>query len=685
MAEATARSGADRPKPGRKRSLREQEAELNARASLLDTTTDIGFRESFGIIMRGWSYMRYFWGRYLVKFTLSLFALAIPVVILPWPVKIIVDHVVLSRPIEEASGYPFFMMPIVTALHGLTPIEILVWLTALAAVMVVLIGAYAPGGEHNDRTDPRMEDGHDVATAQDNWLHQGHSFASGLWGFFEFKIHTRLTQSLNHLLRAQLFEHIKSLPMTTLDDQRIGDSVYRVMYDAPSVTEVFYEVLNTPLLSITTFGFGALTLLSAYPDSTEIVWFAFALVPVYVLLTTPFARMLRRRAQASRSAGTIATSTIEEGMDNMLAVQSLGGDTKERMRFGDDSKDAFRRYRYERLIFLIINHTGGFGVILVYVAAIVYVTGKVIEGTMSPGDYGALLFYFGWMRGPATSISMVWLKLQNNVTGLRRVFALMDLPKEEDLGTRDLPPIRQGVTFNRAGLVYPDGRRALGDVTFEAHIGQIVALVGPTGAGKTSLAYLIPRYHVATEGEVLVDGQDVTDATAASLRSQITYVFQETQLFSDSIADNIRFGKPDASDAEVERVARIAGVHDFITSLPDGYATKLGTTSSKLSVGQKQRIAIARGLIRDSRILILDEPTSALDPETEEYLVQSLHEAARDRLVIIIAHRLSTIAHADKIVFLEDGHVREQGTHAELVARSDGYYRRFVDLQTSSA
>ena len=200
------------------------------------------------------------------------------------------------------------------------------------------------------------------------------------------------------------------------------------------------------------------------------------------------------------------------------------------------------------------------------------------------------------------------------------------------------------------------------------------------------MAYLIPRYHKATEGEVLIDGKDVDNLTLDSLRSQVTYVFQETQLFSESIRDNICYGKLDAPQSEVERVAKIAGIHDFIVSLPEGYETKLGaTTASRLSVGQKQRISIARGLIRDSRILILDEPTSALDPETEEHLVNSLHEAAKDRLVIIIAHRLSTIAQSDKIVFLENGSIQEQGSHEELLGRPGGHYRRFVELQTTGA
>ena len=307
----------------------------------------------------------------------------------------------------------------------------------------------------------------------------------------------------------------------------------------------------------------------------------------------------------------------------------------------------------------------------------------MIDGALTPGDYGAAFVFWGMMRGPAFSLGGLWIRLQGNVAGMRRVFALMDMPPEDDPGSARLPPIRHGMTMHGAGLVYPDGRRALADVTVSANVGEIVAFVGPTGAGKTSLAYLIPRFHTATEGEVRIDGVNVDDVTLESLRGQVTYVFQETQLLGISIADNIRYGQPDASLADVERVARIAGVHDFIASLPEGYDTKLGgAAASKLSVGQKQRISIARGLLRDAKILILDEPTSALDPETEQYLVQSLHEAAKDRLVIIIAHRLSTIAHAGKIVFLEDGRVMEQGSHDELMAKTDGHYRHFVELQT---
>ncbi len=328
------------------------------------------------------------------------------------------------------------------------------------------------------------------------------------------------------------------------------------------------------------------------------------------------------------------------------------------------------------------NAQGLAGVLILTIAFWVVVS-KVIDGDLTPGNYGSLMFYFGWMAGPAISFATLWIHLQRFAPGMRRVFALMDLPVEEDLGHLRIDTINEDIEIKGAGLVYPDGRRALKDVSFEAKIGQILAFVGPTGSGKTSLAYLLPRYHMATEGEVFIDGVDVRDIKIESLRSQITYVFQETQLFSLSIFDNICFGKPEASQAEVERVAKIAGIHDFIISLPEGYETKLGSSAvSKLSVGQKQRIAIARGLLRESKILILDEPTSALDPETEQYLVSALKEASKDRLVIIIAHRLSTIANADKIIFLEDGVILEQGSPGELMRTEDSHYRNYVRLQT---
>ena len=655
--------------------------DIEARASRIDTHTDIDYREAAQIIGRTAMYIRFFAWRYVAKFLLKLGSYAIPLALIPWPVKILTDHVILGTPMEQATGYPSYMMPLINALQGASTLEILLWLALIGITLVITIGSYTTGYE--DTTDASLAQGQDYATQVENQIHGGNSTAGGIYGYLEFKLSTRLVQALNHTLRAEIFSRIGSLSMTKLDDQRIGDSIYRVMYDAPQINEIFYEITHTPVMSILLYVQAMLTVLNAYPDTPEIFWLTAAIFPLWAVTSSLFSRMVRRRAQVARAAGALTTSTIEEGMDNVLAVQSLGGNKQEKARFDNDSSESFKRYRDITLVWIVILNLGGLLAHAVLVFFIVFIVTKVIDGQMSPGDLTALAVYLGYLRGPAMSLGILWLRLQDNVAGMRRVFAMLDIPAEDDMGSTKLPEVQRGVSMHGAGFVYPDGRRALQEIDLQANVGEIVAFVGPTGAGKTSLAYLIPRFNLATEGEVRVDDHNVNDLTLQSLRDQVTYVFQETQLFSDSILDNIRYGKPDASIAEVERVARTAGIHDFIISLPEGYNTKLGTSSpSKLSVGQKQRISIARGLLRDSRILILDEPTSALDPETEKYLVRALHEAAKDRLVIVIAHRLSTIAQADKIIFLEDGRILEQGSHSELMSKPNGQYRAFVELQT---
>ena len=644
----------------------------------------MGFVETLRILARSWSFVRFFKIRFAVKWVLTLISLMFPILVLPWTLQIMIDHVVLGNPIDSSTGYlgfPTYLHPILDLMQDMSAWEILSWLTGSSFLLVIFFGAYS--NEQRDTSEADMQQGNDTATQQDNWTHGGFSFSGGITGYYEYKMNSRLTQSINHLIRAKLFHRIQSLPITTLEDQRIGDAIYRVMYDSPSINQIFYEIINRPTLSTILFIAAMATMMSAFPHVPEVVWCAAAIFPIYILITGPFSSAMRRVQERSRYSGSVTTSTIEEGMDNILAVQSLGGDDKERERFGEDSKESFKRFRFTVLVEILLANAQGLGGVLILTIAFWVVVSRVIDGDLTPGNYGSLMFYFGWMAGPAISFATLWIHLQRFAPGMRRVFALMDLPVEEDLGHLRIDTISENIAIKGAGLVYPDGRRALKDVSFEAKIGQIVAFVGPTGSGKTSLAYLLPRYHMATEGEVFIDGVDVRDVKIESLRSQITYVFQETQLFSLSIFDNICFGKPEASQTEVERVAKIAGIHDFIISLPEGYETKLGSTAvSKLSVGQKQRIAIARGLLRDSKILILDEPTSALDPETEQYLVNALKEASKDRLVIIIAHRLSTIANADKIIFLEDGVILEQGSPGELMRNEDSHYRNYVRLLT---
>ncbi|MEE3326327.1 MAG: ATP-binding cassette domain-containing protein [Myxococcota bacterium] len=216
----------------------------------------------------------------------------------------------------------------------------------------------------------------------------------------------------------------------------------------------------------------------------------------------------------------------------------------------------------------------------------------------------------------------------------------------------------------------------------ELEMGKLTAIVGPAGAGKTTLAYLIPRFLKASRGEVLFDGHDISEYNLNSLRDQIAFVFQETMLFDASVAENLRLGRPEASLDDLHDATRTAGAIDFIQALPDGFETPLGRAGGKLSVGQKQRLSIARALVCQTPILILDEPTSALDPDTERNLVAALRQASQDRLVLVIAHRLSTIREADQILFLDEGQIQERGSHRELMTLENGRYREYVEMQT---
>lgn len=628
------------------RALREDEKALDERASLADLETDIDYRRTFRIIGRSVLFVRYVWLRYVVSFTSHWLRENLAIVLAPWVGKILIDHVVLGASVEDVTGYPSFLVPAVEMLEGASVGGILFWVVLFSIAGLV---------------------------------------ASLAHGYVMALFDTRLTQSVVHLVRCRLFGSVQALPMTRLDDQPIGDSVYRVVNDTGVIPDVITTVLVQPVSAVSAFAVALFTLLSAYPDSPAVAVFAVGALPMYVLVIVPLSRMLRRRSQAVIAAQSAFTSNIEEGMDNMLAVQALGAKETERERFRKDSAESFKRIRFNGLAFDVVGTFLEIATQILVWGFTVYVVAQVVFGDFSPGDFVVVIGYFALMRDPAQKLAYLWIGLQGDAAKARRVFAMLDAPPETDTGHFALPPIEEGVSFRQVGFVYPDGRRALEDVTFSARMGQIVAIVGPTGAGKTTLAYLIPRYHAASEGQVLIDGHDVTDATLESLRGQTSYVFQETHTVNESILENIRLGKPNATREEVERAARTAGIHDFIVSTPDGYDTKLGASTSKLSVGQKQRVGIARGFLKDSRILILDEPTSALDPETEEHLVNALQQAAKSRIVIIIAHRLSTVAVADHVVFLDDGRVVEQGTHAELMGREDGNYRRFVELQASHA
>jgi ABC-type multidrug transport system fused ATPase/permease subunit len=652
----------------------------------LEERGELGHLETFRVLARASRYLGPFRLRFVGKLGLLLLSL-LPLLVLPWPVKIIVDHVVLGVPLDApTTPYPALLAPLVGVLAGLGPVGIVLSMLALQLVLVVLLGAVGTGGSERDQADAYLSSGHDHATRTENEANAGFSMTSGLLGLLDFRYTLRLTQDLNHHYRASLFERIQSLPMTAFDDERIGDAVFRVMYDTPAITNSVYRIMLTPVGALALGAVTVALLNWTYGSHPTIVWCAAALLFVALLATLPFAAALRRRSSRSRKAGATTTSTLEEGLTHILAVQSLGGEERERGRFDGDSWESFSRHRSQMALGMAVALVAFVPGFAIAAYAFYYVADLVIAGRISLGDFGLLFTYYLLLTFACIEVGALWVRVQESAAGLDRVFFLMDLPGEVDPpGARPLPPLGHALRLEAASYRYPDGTLALSEVSLEARVGQVMALVGPAGAGKTTLAYLIPRFLTPSAGRVLFDGSDVAEATLASVREQVAFVFQETVLFDASVAENIRLGRPDASDTEVRRAAEVAGADEFIRRLPEGYATQLGRSGGKLSVGQKQRLSIARALVRRSRILILDEPTSALDPDTEHRLVAALREASRERVVFVIAHRLSTVRAADEILYLADGEVKERGGHEELMARPGGAYRRFVELQTQGA
>ena len=643
-------------------------------------------RQSLDAVRRALQYVKPVRRRFLGKAVLLALSF-LPSLILPWPIKILIDNVIGGRAIADPLvPYPAFISPLLMALDGLSPGEILLAIAAFQVVFLALFGSFGTTMGERDAVNDSLAEGHDTATRSENQANQGWSFSGGLFGLFDYRYTMQLSQSLNHHYRSRLFERIQTLPMTAFDDSRIGDAVYRVMYDTTAITDACYRILLTLFVGPIGLLVTGYVLLESFPQQPFLAWCALAIFPVILLATVPFAAWMRRQSARSREAGAVSTARAEEGMANILAVQSLGAEERQRDNFDRDSWSAFGRYRDIVLVKMVAFSVASVPALAIVGYVLFRVTDLVIAGELSLGDFSLLFTYFFRLGFICFELGALWFVIQESAAGLQRVFFLMDQESERDADdARELArPIRE-LELENVSYSYPDGTTALRGVSLRARRGEVVALVGPAGAGKTTIAYLIPRFIDPASGSVRIDGEDVAGFSRDSLRDQVSFVFQETVLFDASIEENIRLGRPDASDTEVRRAARVAGADAFIRDLPMGYATQLGRAGGKLSVGQKQRIAIARALVRDTPILILDEPTSAVDPETERQLVESLRAASRDCIVLVIAHRLTTIEAADEILFVADGRIVERGTHRELAERPRGAYRDFIQIQARGA
>jgi ABC-type multidrug transport system fused ATPase/permease subunit len=647
----------------------------------VDTETELTTGQTLALIGRSIGFLRSVRGLFFWKFIFAIVSV-LPPLLTPWILKIIVDQVILGQPFGTTEvRAPVFLTPFINAIQDFTPGGIMLAVTALFAVLLIIFGFRVPPAEHV--AGEGMPMGYDSATQSEQALSAGGSGASGLWGLVEVMLTIRMTQRLANRLRTRLMGRLARLEMTTLDDQRIGDSVYRVMYDAPLMPDICYQLTILPVLMLLSTAISVSLMQYSYGAvAPELVWIAAAIVPLTLILTAPLSGFARRVHQASRASGAATTNSMEEGIDNIGAVQSLGAGKKEVERFDAKSSESFRRYRHTVFLFGLIRLITWFAGIAAMSVAFILITDDVIAGSLSPGDYAVLIGILIMLADVGMTLGAYWISLQKNVAAVRRVFFFIDYTSEGDRETQALEPIRKGVTLDDVSFFYPDGRQALANVSLDMPLGELIAIVGPTGAGKTTLAYLLPGYVRPTSGEVRFDGQDIANVDVHDLRHEVSYVFQEHMLLSQSIRENLLLANPDATDEEMLEACRIAGAMEFINQLPDGLGTVMGKSGDTLSVGQKQRLSIARGLLRHTPIIVLDEPTAALDPQTENALMAALREAAVGRLVIVIAHRLSTIRKADRIVFLEKGRVVDVGDHDTLMADPNGRYRRFVELQS---
>ena len=643
----------------------------------LDTSPDITTREALTVMGRSLRLVAQARELFAGKFVLQL-ALMLPALLLPWLAKIVVDNALQGLPFGTTEvAYPPFMTPILSLLEGKDPLGIMATITIIYVVMLVTIGSRA------GTTQANLLQGRDAATQAEDQLSAGSSTGSGLLGLAEFMVTVRLTQTLANNLRTRLFERLARLPMTALGDQRAGDSMFRVLYDVPMAPDLVYQLTLVPFFMLLSGAVNLYLLQYSYGQvAPELVLIAWLTVPAAFLVTFPFSGALRRTSQNKRAAGAATTNAMEESMSSVAAVQSLGATKQERERFAARSAESFLRERYSIAVIFTCALIAGaaLGVAAIYVT--ILITDRVIDGTMSAGDFATLIGVYYGIVTPAGYFGAYWIKLQEAIAAVRRVFFFLDYESEEDrAGGQVLTDIVEGVRFEGVHFAYPDSSPALIDIDLELALGEFVAIVGPTGAGKTTLAHLVPALIAPTSGRVLIDGIDAATIDLHSLRGQVSYVFQEHFLLSESIRENLLLANPDASAAQIEEALSTAGCMEFINDLPAGIDTVLGRAGDTLSVGQQQRLSIARGLVRNTRILILDEPTAALDPLTENALVTALRTAAERRLVIVIAHRLSTIRNADRIVFVEGGRIREVGGHDALMAGAEGAYRAFVELQ----
>ncbi len=506
-----------------------------------------------------------------------------------------------------------------------------------------------------------------------------------LWGmtYGQTVLLAEVAQRIGMRMRGDIYAHLQSLSLSYFHKRRTGALMSTLTNDVPKLqgaAMMIKDVIATPLQAVVYLGM----LLWA---SWKLTLFALIVVPLMAGAIQLLSKRLRGISKLSQAKMGDVASIMEETLSAPRIVRAFTAEAREIERFDRENREALaitmtgvrRSARLRPTIDLI----GALGIALT-----LYVGGSMIASReWEVDDLVAYLYLVTQLSSAVGAVGNLRVSWEEMMGAADRIFTdVLDVvPEIRDApGARALPPIEGRVEFQNVGFAYESGTPTLSGINLVIEPGQVVALVGPTGAGKSTLADLAPRFYDVTEGAVLIDGHDIRSVTVESLRRQVGIVPQETLLFSGTIRDNIAYGKPDATDAEVEAAARAANADSFIEACPLRYQTRIGERGQTLSGGERQRIAIARALLANPRLLILDEATSALDASTEALVQDALETLMQGRTTIVIAHRLSTIVSADKIVVIRAGRIAETGTHAELLARG-GVYATLFETQRRAA
>ena len=484
-------------------------------------------------------------------------------------------------------------------------------------------------------------------------------------------------------LRTKTYDKLQRLHLGFFHDKQTGDLMSRVVNDTRDFELLYAHIIPDILTNLVTFVGVVVVLLTINPTLALVT-----AIPLPLILASGFvfAKKVRPYFRISQKKMGELNGKLQDNISGVHEIQSFGRETYEAGRVNEKNFDHIHAMLTALRISAVFHPSVEFVSSIGTVLVVGFGGYLAMTANLPVADIVAFMLYLGMFYGPVAGLANLLESTQQALAGAERVMTILDAPFEiaDREGAVDVGRVAGSITFENVDFSYQEGSPVLQDVSFTCVAGTMLALVGPTGVGKTTLTQLISRFYEPTSGRILIDGKDIRDMTLESLRCNISPVLQDTFLFNGTIAENIGYAVPEASREEIEAAAKAANIHADIMAMPDGYDTLVGERGLRLSGGQKQRVAIARAILRKSPIIILDEATASVDVETEQQIQQAIAGIAGSRTIVAIAHRLSTIRNADMILVIEDGRVAEVGTHQELVARG-GAYARMNAIQTAAA